>query len=152
MSSKKFVYLLMTVALVCGFIMGDTAYGQSKSSNLVVKGTVWNADGTPTTGHTVAGEIAGASVLDVSAVSTGPDGGYQYAFISLSNEITAGDIVTLTVSDSAQNVVGVKKYIVTAEDLPPPSIVDLDISLAGLSVELERAKSLLTAFRHHKLQ
>ena len=140
MSSKKFVYLLMTVALVCGFIMGDTAYGQSRSSSLLVKGTVWNADGTPVTGHTVAGEIAGASVLNVSPVNTGPDGGYQYAFISLSNEITAGDIVTLTVSDSAQNVVGIKEYIVTAEDLPPPSIVDLDISLAGLSVELEKSE------------
>ena len=140
MSSKKFVYLLMTVVIVCGFIASDIAYGQAKSSNLVVKGTVWNADGTAATGHTVAGEIAGASVLDVSPGSTGPDGGYQYAFISLSNEITAGDIVTLTVSDSAQNVVGVKEYIVKAEDLPPPSIVELDISLAGLSVELEKSE------------
>ena len=140
MSSKKFVYLLMTVAIVCGFIASDTAYGQSKSSNLVVKGTVWNADDTPATGHTVAGEITGASVLDVSPGSTGPDGSYQYAFISLGNEITAGDIVTLTVSDSAQNVVGIKEYTVKAEDLPPPSIVELDISLAGLSVELEKSE------------
>ena len=29
MSSKKFVYLLMTVAIVCGLIAGDIAHGQS---------------------------------------------------------------------------------------------------------------------------
>ena len=29
MSSKKFVYLFMMVAIVCGFIAADTAYGQS---------------------------------------------------------------------------------------------------------------------------
>ena len=30
MSSKKLVYLLMMVAIVCGFIASDVAHGQSK--------------------------------------------------------------------------------------------------------------------------
>ena len=44
MSSKKFVYLLMTVAIVCGLIAGGTAHGQSTGS-FNIKGTVLNADG-----------------------------------------------------------------------------------------------------------
>ena len=32
MSSKKFVYLLMMVAIVCGFIGSDAAHGQSTGS------------------------------------------------------------------------------------------------------------------------
>ena len=79
----------------------DTAYGQDKAANLLFKGTVQNPDGTPAAGHTVAGEIVGASVLPIGPSTTGPDGSYQYSFISLGNEITAGDVVTLTVSDSA---------------------------------------------------
>ena len=129
MSSKKFVYLLVMAAIVCGLIAGDTAYGQDKTANLLFKGTVQNPDGTPAAGHTVAGEIVGASVLPIGPSTTGPDGSYQYSFISLRNEITAGDVVTLTVSDSAQNVVGVASYTVVAADLPPPSIVELDIAL-----------------------
>ena len=129
MSSKKFIYLLVMAAIVCGLIAGDTAYGQDKAANLLFKGTVQNPDGTPAAGHTVAGEIVGASVLPIGPSTTGPDGSYQYSFISLGNEITAGDVVTLTVSDSAQNVVGVASYTVVAADLPPPSIVELDIAL-----------------------
>ena len=138
MSSKKFVYLLVMAAIVCGLIAGDTAYGQDKAANLLFKGTVTNPDGTPAAGHTVAGEIVGASVLLIGPPTTGPDGSYQYSFISLGNEITAGDVVTLTVSDSAQNVVGVASYTVTAADLPAPSIVELDIALpAPKSITVE---------------
>ena len=102
MSSKKFVYLLMMAAIVCGFIASDTTYGQSKTANLLFKGTVQNADGTPAPGHSVAGDITGASALPLSPVRSGPDGSYQYSFISLSNDITAGDVVQFTVTDSAQ--------------------------------------------------
>ena len=144
MSSKKFVYLLMTVAIVCGFIASDTAYGQSKTSNLLFKGTVRNADGTPAPGHSVAGEITGASVLPLSPVRSGPDGTYQYSFISLSNDITAGDVVQFTVTDSAQNVVRGATYTVRAEDLPAPSIVDLDITL-GASIAIEANPSAIPA-------
>ena len=56
MSSKKFVYLLMTVAIVCGLIAGDTAYGQSKTPNCAFKGTVMNDDGTPAPGYAISGE------------------------------------------------------------------------------------------------
>ncbi len=136
MSSKKFVYLLMMVAIVCSFITSDTAYGQSKTANLLFKGTVQNADGTLAPGHSVAGDITGASVLPLSPVRSGPDGTYQYSFISLSNDITAGDVVEFTVTDSAGNVVGGATYTVRAADLPAPSIVDLDIILgAGIAIE-----------------
>ena len=37
--------------------------------------------------------------------------------------------MTLTVSDSVQNVVGAASYTVAATDLPPPSIVDINIAL-----------------------
>ena len=101
MSSKKFVYLVMTVAIVCGFMLGDTAYGQKGIGALTVKGTVTNVDGTPATNHTIAGEITGASTIFDPDGSTGEDGVYFLVFVSSTKtaEITAGDIVHLTVTD-----------------------------------------------------
>ena len=45
MSSKKFICLFM-VAIVCGFIAGGIAHGQSTDS-FRIEGTVTNPDGTP---------------------------------------------------------------------------------------------------------
>ena len=129
MSSKKFVYLLVMAAIVCGLIAGDTAYGQKGIGALTAQGTVTNADGTPAPGYTIKGDIDGATIsIEVTAESAA-DGSYKLVLISFSNEITAGDVVTLTVSDSVQNVVGAASYTVAATDLPPPSIVDINIAL-----------------------
>ena len=119
MSSKKFVYLLMMAAIVCGLIAGDTAYGQKGIGALTAQGTVTNPDGTPAPGYTIKGDIDGATIsIEVTATSAA-DGSYKLVLISFSNEITTGDVVTLTVSDSAQNVVGVASYTVTAADFNP---------------------------------
>ena len=55
MSSKKFVYLVMTVAIVFGFMTSGAVYGQS-TGTLTFKGKVLNADGTPAPGYTISGE------------------------------------------------------------------------------------------------
>ena len=60
MSSKKFVYLLMMLAIVCGFIASDAAHGQSTGS-LSFKGTVMEADGTPAPGYAITGETVPAN-------------------------------------------------------------------------------------------
>ena len=73
MSSKKFVYLLMMVAIVCGFVAGDTAHGQSTTA-FVIEGTILKSDGTPADGN-----------LEVKAVgfigSVRADGTYNLAFV-----------------------------------------------------------------------
>ena len=143
MSSKKFVYLLM-VAIVFGFMLGDTAYGQKGIGALTVKGTVTNVDGTLATDHTVAGEITGASTLFDPSGSTGENGVYQLVFVSTKNEITAGDIIQLIVTDAAQNRVTVARYTVMAEDLPTPSIVNIDITL-GATVNVQTSELELPA-------
>ena len=38
MSSRKFVYLLVMAAIVCGLIAGDTAYGQKGIGALTAQG------------------------------------------------------------------------------------------------------------------
>ena len=139
MSSKKFVYLVMTVAIVCGFMLGDTAYGQKGIGALTVKGTVTNVDGTPATNHTIAGEITGASTIFDPDGSTGEDGVYFLVFVSTKNEITAGDIVHLTVTDSGQNVVGMGSHTVVDENLVPGAIVNLDIIL-GATVNVQASE------------
>ena len=127
MSSKKFVYLLIA-AIVCGFMLGDTAYGQGIGA-LTVQGTVTNPDGTPAAGLTIKGDIDGATIsLEVTATSAA-DGSYKLVLISFGNEISAGDVVTLTASDSTQNVVGSASHTVLGGDLPAPSIVEIDIAL-----------------------
>ena len=52
MSSKKFMYLLMMVAIVCGFIASDVAHGQSKD-HINFQGTVTKSDGTSVAGLVV---------------------------------------------------------------------------------------------------
>ena len=143
MSSKKFVYLLM-VAIVFGFMLGDAAYGQKGIGALTVKGTVTNVDGTLATDHTVAGEITGASTIFDPSGSTGKNGVYQLVFVSTKNEITAGDIIQLIVTDAAQNRVTVARYTVMAEDLPTPSIVNIDITL-GATVNVQTSELELPA-------
>ena len=54
MSSKKFVYLLMMVAIVCGFTLAGTAHGQSKDF-INFQGTVTKSDGTSTAGLVIKG-------------------------------------------------------------------------------------------------
>ena len=128
MSSKKFVYLLIA-AIVCGFMLGDVAYGQKGIGALTVQGTVTNPDGTPAAGLTIKGDVEGATIsIEVTATSAA-DGSYKLVLISFGNEITTGDVVTLTVTDAAQNIVGTANYIVADADLPAPSIVDIDIAL-----------------------
>ncbi len=126
MSSKKFVYLLIA-AIVCGFMLGDTAYGQIGA--LTAQGTVTNPDGTPAAGLTIKGDVDGATISIEVPVTTAADGTYRLVLISFGNDITAGDVVTLTVSDSAQNDLGTATHVVTDADLPAPSIVEIDIAL-----------------------
>ena len=56
MSSKKFVYLLMTVAIVFGFMTSGAVYGQS-AGTLTFHGNVLDADDNPAPGHTISAEF-----------------------------------------------------------------------------------------------
>ena len=76
MSCKKFVYLVIAV-LVCGFIAGGTAHGQSTASFLF-EGTVLNADGTSAGGGLV---VEADSFIPFT---TRADGTYGLVFLDIS--------------------------------------------------------------------
>ena len=125
MSSKKFVYLVMTVAIVCGLIAGDTAHGQSTGA-LTFKGKVLNADGTPAPGYTVSGEIVPVNnAYTFLANPSNTDGSYSLAVLGISIggpplKINVGDRIKITATDADGNDTGVI-HTVTAEDVPSPS-------------------------------
>ena len=138
MSSKKFVYLLMMVSIVCGFIVGDTAYGQSTGS-LSFKGTVMEAEGTPAPGYAISGETVPANPAFIFVgVTSRTDGSYNLtAFSTAGAKINVGDQVKITATDAEGNDISVI-YTVTAEDIVDNAgNVDLNIILSGLTVEVD---------------
>ena len=144
MSSKKFVYLLMMVAIVCGFVVaGGTAHGQTKSQ-ISFQGTVVKSDGTSVAGLVIKGvrvDHAAGSELLVDEDTVQADGSYKLSFIAFpfpptpSPDISAGEQIEITVTEGG-NVVHSEIYIVTAADLSVPApLVTLDITLADISVK-----------------
>ena len=144
MSSKKFVYLFMMVAIVCGFVVaGGTAHGQSKSQ-ISFQGTVVKSDGTSVAGLVIKGvrvDHAAGSELLVDEDTVQADGSYKLSFIAFpfpptpSPDISAGEQIEITVTEGG-NVVHSEIYIVTAADLSVPApLVTLDITLADISVK-----------------
>ena len=80
MSSKKFVYLLMTVAIVCGFI---AVAPPTDSLPLVsFKGTVLNDDGTPAPGYAISGETGQYRLIPL-AITSRADGTYGHRPFSI---------------------------------------------------------------------
>ena len=140
MSSKKFVYLLMTVALACGFVMGDTAHGQTTGS-LTFSGQVLDADGNPAPGYTISAEFVpaktGFQVLPVSR----PDGSYSigifgFALGGPSPKINIGDVIRITATDAVGNATSIT-HTVTADNVATSSVKDLNIVLSGLIVQAD---------------
>ena len=141
MSSKKFVYLLMMVAIVCGLTLADTAHGQTKSF-IIFQGTVTKSDGTSTAGLVIKGvridPAAGIELL-VDEDTVQADDSYKLQFTGLPfagvPDISAGEQIEITVTEDG-NVVHSEIYIVTAADLSVPApLVTLDITLADISVK-----------------
>ena len=138
MSSKKLVYLLMMLAIVCGFIASDTAHGQSIGS-LSFKGTVMEADGTPAPGYAITGETVPSNpAFTFVGTTSRTDGSYNVtAFSFAGGKISVGDMVKITATDAQGNDVSVI-YTVTAEDIVDNAgNVNLDIILSGLTVEVD---------------
>ena len=151
MSSKKFVYLLMMVSIVCGFIVGDTAYGQS-TGGLSFKGTVMEADGTPAPGYAISGETVPANpAFTFVGVTSRTDGSYNLTAFSFAGaKINVGDQVKITATDAEGNDISVI-YTVTAEDIVDNAgNVNLDITLSGLTVEVDPGELPATANRHRR--
>ena len=147
MSSKKFVYLLMMVAIVCGFTLADTAHGQSRDV-VIFQGTVTKSDGTSTAGLMIEGERIDLSDIKneetAGFITVGgtvrDDGSYKLVFFSFPFDppvpkISAGEQIAITVTEGG-TVVFSDIYIVTAADLSVPApLVTLDITLADISVK-----------------
>ena len=142
MSSKKFVYLLMMVAIVCGLTLAGTAHGQTKD-HMTFQGTVTKSDGTTTAGLVVKGVRIDHGpereylVIDDTVQA---DGSYKFVFIAFPfppdpvPNISAGEQIKITVTEGV-NVVHSEIYIVKAADLSVPApLVTLDITLADISV------------------
>ncbi len=138
MSSKKFVYLLIAVALVCGFIMGDTAHGQSTGS-LAFGGSVLDADDNAVPGYTISAEFVpartGFQILPVSR----PDGSYNLAILGFTiggppPKINVGDVIKITATHADGSTASVT-HTVTAADVASSQVKDLNIVLSGLTVE-----------------
>ena len=140
MSSKKFVYLVIAV-LVCGFIAGGTAHGQSTASFLF-EGTVLNADGTSAGG----GLVVGADSF--IPFTTRADGTYGLVFLDFTGgKIAVGDVIQVSVTDDGTEVAN-ESYTVTAGVLTTdnqPVKANLDITIKGVTVSVDVAPSIFRA-------
>ena len=138
MSSKKFVYLLMTVALVCGFIMGDTAHGQSTGS-LTFSGSVLDADDNPVPGYTISAEFVPARAnFQIIPVSR-PDGSYSLAILGFAiggptPKINVGEVIKITATH-ADGSTASATHTVTADDVASSKVEPFNIRLSGLTVQ-----------------
>ena len=143
MSSKKFVYLFM-VAIVCGLIAGGTAYGQSTSS-ITFKGTVMNADGTPAPGYAISGETVPANAaFNFIGNPSRTDGSYDIVAFSFTGaKLNVGDMIKISATDAEGSTVEVI-HTLTADDASS-SIVNLDITILGVTVSVDVAPSVFNA-------
>ena len=121
MSSKKFICLFM-VAIVCGFIAGGIAHGQSTDS-FRIEGTVTNPDGTPAAGLRIQADIVPFTYDNdfTSFVSRG-DGTYGLSFLGFEGppKISVGDRIRITATDVEGNDVARTTYTVTAAAVDMP--------------------------------
>ena len=141
MSSKKFVYLVMTVAIVCGLIVGDTAHGQSTGA-LTFKGKVLNADGTPAPGYIISGEAVPVNnAYTFLANPSNTDGSYSLAVLGFSIggpplKINVGDRIKITATDADGNDTSVI-HTVTVDNVASSIVDPLNIVLSGLNVDAD---------------
>ena len=138
MSSKKFVYLFM-VAIVFGFMTSGAAYGQS-TGNITFKGTVMDADGTPAPDYAISGETVPANAaFNFVGNPSRTDGSYHLVVFSFGEDagakLNVGDMIKITVTDAQGNDVSVT-HTLTGADITG-GIVNLDITLSGLTVEVD---------------
>ena len=140
MSCKKFVYLVIAV-LVCGFIAGGTAHGQSTASFLF-EGTVLNADGT---------SAGGGLVVEADSFIPFPtraDGTYGIVFLDFTGrKIAVGDVIQVSVTDDGTEIAN-EPYTVTAGVLTTdnqPVKANLDITIKGVTVSVDVAPSIFSA-------
>ena len=143
MSSKKFVYLLMMVAIVCGFTLAGTAHGQSTGS-ITIKGTLTEADGTPAAGYSITGETVPANAtFNFVGNPSRTDGSYDIVAFSFAGaKLNVGDMVKITATDAEGNAISVI-HTLTVADIES-GIVALDITL-GANVAVESSESQLPA-------
>ena len=143
MSSKKFVYLLMMVAIVCGFMASEAAYGQSTGS-ITIKGTVMEADGTPAPGYAISGETVPANpAFNFVSNPSRADGTYDLvAFSFAGGQLSVGDRVKVTATDAQGSAVSVT-YTLTANDVTGGTVT-LDI-VVGTRISVESSEAELPA-------
>ena len=121
MSSKKFICLFM-VAIVCGFIAGGIAHGQSTGS-FSIEGTVTNPDGTPAAGLRIQADIVPFTYdHDFTSFVSRDDGTYGLIFLGFEGppKISVGDRIRITATDAEGNDVARTTYTVTAVDVDMP--------------------------------
>ena len=148
MSSKKFVYLLMTVAIVCGLIAGDIAHGQSVPI-ATFKGTVMNDDGTPAPGYAISAETVpiNAGLQDFGGGRSAPDGMYTVAIGSIGGpKVEVGDTIKIT-AINAQGDTGSVTHTLTVDDIVNNVgvVLNVDITILGVTVSIDVAPSIFRA-------
>lgn len=132
------------VAIVCGLIIGGTAYGQSTSS-ITFKGTVMNADGTPAPGFVIAGETVPANAaFNFIGNPSRTDGSYDIVAFSFTGaKLNVGDVIKITATDAEGSATEVR-HTLTAADVSS-SVVNLDITILGLTVTVDVAPNVFSA-------
>lgn len=135
MSSRKFVYLLMMVAVVCGFMASDAAHGQSTGS-LTFKGTVMDTAGTPLPGYNITGEtIPVRSAFNFVSNPSRTDGSYDLVVFSFAGaQLNIGDQVKLTATDANGQDHSIIHTITDAD--VASTVVDLDIIITRVSLDV----------------
>ncbi len=129
MSNKKLVYFLM-VSLVYGLIAGGVAHGQS-TGTFTIEGTVMNAAGEPAAGL----QIEADTISEFIPYTSRDNGAYVLGFLSFTNaQISVGDQIRITATDSDGSEVGRTTYTVTAADVNANNAT-VDITLSVISVE-----------------
>ena len=145
MSSKKLAYLL-TVLMVCGFVATGTAQGQTFST-LLISGKVTNPDGTDAAGLEVKAEtVPAVPVLKPWTATSRDDGTFTVASERGAAQISAGDMIRLTVTNADGDTVG-QMNLTIVEDANTTFagntviINDINIQLrdSGIDIELDPA-------------
>ena len=147
MSSKKFVYLFMMVAIVCGFVVADPAYGQSVPI-VTFKGDVLNADGTPAPGYALSAETvpSNAAYQDFGGSLSHTDGSYAISIGSIGGpQLSVGDKIKITATDvegsDTEHI-----HTLTVEDVVDNvGNVQLDLIIRGVTVTVDVAPSVFNA-------
>ena len=145
MSSKKLAYLL-TVLMVCGFVLTGTAQGQTFST-LLISGKVTNPDGTDAAGLEVKAEtVPAVPVLKPWTATSRDDGTFTVASERGAAQISAGDMIRLTVTNADGDTVG-QLTLTIVEDANTTfagntviiSNINIQLRDSGIDIELNPA-------------